>query len=168
MSKQITIYVDTSDDAMGLAYNPKMDVAESIEKFTDAIIEAVEAKYPEYSVRLHTTEWRNEAVFDDGRDEVDDALELENDSDDVMSIVSDVYIETDKWYAEIATEEGDYETADYQIEQDGIIYDCDAVIVNSEGEWAAVWNGEGADHVQDNGEYIEAPKNWRKLIVGTA
>ena len=59
----------------------------------------------------------------------------------------------------------DYKTQVYAVEVDGELVRCDAVITNSEGDWAAVWNGESADHVTDSGDYVEAPDGWRIAII---
>lgn len=53
----------------------------------------------------------------------------------------------------------EYRTEPYLVEDDaGNEITCDAVIVNEQGNWAAIWDDEGAQHVTFDGtEYIPFP-----------
>lgn len=63
----------------------------------------------------------------------------------------------------------DHKTQPYEVTNEGgEVIQCDAVIENSSGEWAAIWYSDGADHVTyDEQEYIEAPDNWRDMVIAT-
>lgn len=98
MSKSISITTNTSDDAM-FGFSKTIYKRESIDRFTNLVLAAVEAKYQEYSVRIHEGNYGEKIVIDDDRDPVDDWQAIENDQEAIRDSISSVYVNGD-WFVD--------------------------------------------------------------------